>query len=82
MNAPTDFVPPKVNVEEKLFQDRYRVRRGAAAHQGNSGFHLSELRCEALHRVLPSWLLARERFGRHRFGGRWLSGVRHLSLGL
>lgn len=28
MSAPTDFVPPRVNVEEKLFQDRYRVDVG------------------------------------------------------
>lgn len=28
MNAPAEFVPPRVNVEEKLFQDRYRVDVG------------------------------------------------------
>ncbi|THF61450.1 ferredoxin family protein [Pseudothauera nasutitermitis] len=28
MNAPVEFIPPRINVEEKLFQDRYRVDVG------------------------------------------------------
>ena len=28
MSMATDFIPPRVNVEEKLFQDRYRVDVG------------------------------------------------------
>lgn len=73
----TAITLPSVNVEEKLFQNRYRVDAGRPHILIKGPGHLRTLRNEALHRVLSGGLLAtRGRQGRSGRGR--LPRVRHM----